>query len=61
MATKRKHKEVTLKIKYDALKELDKGKSNKDVANQLFQIPGGTLATWKKINKRFLILLKTHP
>ena len=47
MATKRKHKEVTLKIKYDALKELDKGKSNKDVANQ-FQIPGSTLATWKK-------------
>ena len=59
MATERKHKEVTLKVKYDALKELDKGKSNKDAANQ-FQIPGSTLATWKKINKRFLILLKTH-
>ena len=47
MATKRKHHEVTLKIKYEALKELEKGWPNKDVANQ-FSIPGSTLATWKK-------------
>ena len=47
MATKRKHHEVTLKVKYEALKELEKGRTNKDVANQ-FSIPGGTLATWKK-------------
>ena len=47
MATKRKHHEVTLKVKYEALKELEKGRPNKGVANQ-FSIPGSTLATWKK-------------
>ena len=47
MATKRKHHEVTLKVKYKALKELEKGRPNKDVANQ-FCIPGSTLAAWKK-------------
>ena len=47
IATKRKHHEVTLKVKYEALKELEKGRPNKDVANQ-FSIPGSTLATWKK-------------
>ena len=50
MVTKRKHHEVTLKVKYEALKELEKGRPNKDVANQS-SIPGGTLATWKKNNK----------
>ena len=47
MATKRKHYAVTLKVKYEALKELEKGRPNKSVANQ-FRIPGSTLATWKK-------------
>ena len=47
MATKRKHHEVTLKVKYEALKQLEKGRPNKGVANQ-FSIPGSTLATWKK-------------
>ena len=47
MATKKTHHEVTLKVKYKALKELEKGRPNKDVANQ-FNIPGSTLATWKK-------------
>ena len=47
IATKRKHYEVTLKVKYEALKGLEKGRPNKDVANQ-FSIPGSTLATWKK-------------
>ena len=47
IATKRKHHEVTLKVKYKALKGLEKGRPNKDVANQ-FSIPGSTLATWKK-------------
>ena len=51
MATKRKHHEVTLKVKYKALKELEKGATNKDVANQ-FSIPGSTLATWKKIKEK---------
>ena len=57
MAAKRKHNEVTLKVKYNALKELEKGRPNKDVANQ-FSIPGSTLATWKKNKKRSLMLLK---
>ena len=47
MTTKRKHHEVTLKVKDEALKELEKGMPNKGVANQ-FNIPGSTLATWKK-------------
>ena len=47
MATKRKYHGVNLKVKYEVLKELEKGRPNKDVANQ-FSIPGSTLATWKK-------------
>ena len=47
MATKRNYYEVTLKVKYKALKELEKGRPNKDVANQ-FSIPVSTLATLKK-------------
>ena len=47
MALKRKHHEVTLKVKYKALKELEKGRPNKDVANQ-FSISVSTLATLKK-------------
>ena len=47
MVTKRKHHEVTLKVKYEALKEMEKGRPNKGVAKQ-FSIPGSTLATWKK-------------
>ena len=47
MATKRKHHEVTLKVKYEALKEMEKGRPNKGVAKQ-FSIPGSTFATWKK-------------
>ena len=38
---------MTLKVKHEALKELEKGRPNKDVVNQ-FSIPGSTLATWKK-------------
>ena len=44
MATKGKHHEVTLKVKYEALKELGKDRSKKDVANQV-SISGSTLAT----------------
>ena len=50
MATKRKNHEVTLKVKYEALKELEKSRRNEDVANQ-FSIPGSTLATWRKTKK----------
>ena len=40
-----KKDEVTLKVKYYALKEIENGRPNKDVANQ-FSTPGKTLATW---------------
>ena len=56
MATKRKHHEVTLNVKYEALKELEKGRPNKDAANQ-FSIPASTLATWRK---KSLKLFKIH-
>ena len=46
-ATKRKHKEVTLKIKYKVLKELDQNKPSREVTIQ-FNAPGSTLASWKK-------------
>ena len=47
MATKRKLHEVALKVKCEALKELEKGRRNKGVTNQ-FGISGSTFATWKK-------------
>ena len=47
MAAKRKHKEVTLKVKYEVLKESENGRQNEDVAKQ-YGIPGSTLSTWKK-------------
>ena len=50
IATKRKHHKVTLKVKYKALKELEKVRPNKSVTNQ-FSIPGSTFATWKKKRK----------
>ena len=43
MVTKRNHHEVALKLKYEALKELEKGRPNKGVVKQ-FSIPGSTLA-----------------
>ena len=60
MATKRKHHEVILKVKYETLKELEKGRPNKDVANQ-FSIRVSTLATWRKNNnKKYLKLFKIY-
>ena len=38
---------MTLKVKYEALKEIEKGRPNKGFANQ-YSIPGSTFATWKK-------------
>ena len=58
MATKRKHHKVTFKVKYEALKELEKGRPNKNVANH-FSIPGNTLATWKK-NKEKIFQAEIH-
>ena len=48
---KRKHTEINLEQKYKALLELDKGKSNKDVALS-FGIPPNTLSNWKKSKER---------
>ena len=44
---KRLHKEHKLEIKYKALLELEKGKSNREVAKS-FGVPAKTLSTWKK-------------
>ena len=41
---------MTLKTKYEALKELDKNRSNKEVMIQ-FNVSGSTLAAWKKKEK----------
>ena len=45
--TKRRAENKTCKIKYKALKELEKGTAHKKVA-ALFGVPGSTLSTWKK-------------
>ena len=42
---------ATLKVKYEALKEIENGRANKDVEKQ-FSIPGSTLATWKKTKQK---------
>ena len=47
MATKINHNEVTLKTKYETLKEFDKNRPNKEVAIQ-FNVPESTLINWKK-------------
>ena len=44
LVTQTKYNEVTLKTKYEALKELDKNRSIKEVTIQ-FDVPGSTLAT----------------
>ena len=47
VATKRRAENKSYKIKYKALKELEKGTPHKDVAS-LFGVPENTLSTWKK-------------
>ena len=44
MTTKIKHNEVTLKTKYEVLKEFDKNRPNKEAAIQ-FNVPRSTLST----------------
>ena len=44
MATKRNHNEVTLKTKYEELKELDKNRPNKEAAIQ-YNVPRNTFST----------------
>ena len=45
--TKRRAENKSYKIKYKALKELEKGTPHKDVAS-LFGVPKNTISTWKK-------------
>ena len=45
--TKRAHTEKTLKVKYNALMELERGVSNKEVSRK-FNVAKNTLLTWKK-------------
>ena len=44
---KRLHKGQNLELKYKAFLELEKGKTNEEVA-QLFGVPAHTLSVWKK-------------
>ena len=60
MATKRKHHEVTLKVKYEVLKELENGRPNKDVAKQ-FIIPVSTLAAWKENKEKIFETFQNSP
>ena len=57
MVIKRKHNEVTLKTKYEALKKLDKNRPNKEVAIH-FNIPESTVPTWKKTRIKSTKLFK---
>ena len=50
MDIKRKHKKTTLKTKYEALKELNKNRPNKEVAFQ-FNVSESTLTTCKNQGK----------
>ena len=45
MAPKRQHKENNLNLKYEALLELEKGKTNKEVS-KFFNVPPNTLSIW---------------
>ena len=46
-SSKQRHIDKSYKIKYKALKELEKGTPYKDVA-RMFEVPKNTLSTWKK-------------
>ena len=45
--SKQRRIDKSYKIKYKALKELEKGTPHKDVA-RMFEVPKNTLSTWKK-------------
>ena len=53
VATKRRAENKSYKIKYKALKELEKGTPHKDVAS-LFGVPKNTLSTWKMNKDKIL-------
>lgn len=50
--TKRKAENKSCKIKYTALKELEKGSAPKNVAAR-FGVPSSTLSTWKKTRRKY--------
>ena len=52
-SSKQRRIDKSYKIKYKALKELEKGTPHEDVA-RMFEIPKNTLSTWKKAKKRSL-------
>ena len=59
IATKRKYHEVALKVKYEALKEVEKGRSNKGIANQLVFLVV-LLLLGRKTKKKSLKLFQIH-
>ena len=59
IVTKRKHHEVTLKVKYEALKEMEKGRPNKGVAKQLVFLVV-LLLLGRKTERKSLKLFKIH-
>ena len=46
-SSKQRRIDKSYKIKYKALKDLEKGTLHKDVA-RMFEVPKNTLSTWKK-------------
>jgi len=54
---KRKHNEVTLKVKYEALRDLEEGMSNKD-ASIKYSVPSSTLSTWKNNKEKIFLAFK---
>ncbi|XP_057291713.1 tigger transposable element-derived protein 4-like [Hydractinia symbiolongicarpus] len=54
---KRKHKELTLKTKYEALRDLEDGMSNKD-ASIKYSVPSSTLSTWKNNKEKIFLAFK---
>ena len=53
VATKRRAENRLYKVKYKALKELEKGTPHKDVAS-LSRVPKNTLLTWNKNKDKIL-------
>ena len=60
VAGKRKYTYKTLHEKCQALKDLEKGESNIDVAAK-YNIPKNTLSTWVKNKEKLFDTLKREP
>ena len=57
VAGKRKYTHKTLREKCQALKDLEKGESNKDVPAK-YNVPKNTLSTWVKNKEKLFLALK---